>query len=387
MKAHFGNTNLLIMKKITATLLMIIFFTLIMNAQNDFKDLWLKVEQFEADGLPKSALQIVQEISIKSDKENNNPQIIKSLFYKSKFSLKLEEDAKLRVINNFKKQISISKFPTKNILQNILANLYWQYFKENLYKFYNRTKVEYKIDSADFRTWDINTLFKEIHTYFDTSLMHPEQLQHIKIEEFADILQINKESSIYRPTLYDFLANNALQFYKSSENSITKPSYKFVINNASFLKDAHTYSKLNITSKDSLSLQLNALKLYQNLIDFHLKENNKNALSEIDIQRLNFVFKHSNFNEKEPILLNTLQTSKKEITNHSASGLYAFEIANLFKKQANLNTSETKKTRFKNEKAIVICNEVINKYPSSFGAKKCRILKSQIEEKTLFYKS
>jgi len=106
MKAHFGNTNLLIMKKITATLLMIIFFTLIMNAQNDFKDLWLKVEQFEADGLPKSALQIVQEISIKSDKENNNPQIIKSLFYKSKFSLKLEEDAQLRVINNFKKQIS-----------------------------------------------------------------------------------------------------------------------------------------------------------------------------------------------------------------------------------------------------------------------------------------
>ena len=70
----------------------------------------------------------MQEISIKSDKENNNPQIIKSLFYKSKFSLKLEEDAQLTVINNFKKQISISKFPTKNILQNILANLYWQYY-------------------------------------------------------------------------------------------------------------------------------------------------------------------------------------------------------------------------------------------------------------------
>ena len=156
-----------------------------------------------------------------------------------------------------------------------------------------------------------------------------------------------------------------------------------MINNASFLKGAHTYSQLNITSKDSLSLQLNALKLYQNLIDFHLKENNKNALSEIDIQRLNFVYKHSNFNEKEPILLNTLQTSKKEITNHSASGLYAFEIANLFKKQANLNTSETKKNRFKNEKAIVICNEVINKYPNSFGAKKCRILKSQIDMKSL----
>ena len=217
------------MKKITITLLMIIVFSSISNAQNSFENLWLEVEKFEIDNLPKSALNSVDKIYSKAEKENNAAQIIKTLFYKSKFSLTLEEDAQLKVIENFKKHISKNSFPTKNVLQNILANLYWQYFTQNRYKFYNRTKTENKVNSNDFRTWDLNTLFEEIHTYFDVSLENSNKLQKIQIGDFSDILQINKESKIFRPTLFDFLTNNSLQFYKSSENAITRPSYKFTI--------------------------------------------------------------------------------------------------------------------------------------------------------------
>ena len=55
------------MKKITKTLLLIILFSTTINAQNNFKNLWLKVEQFEIDGLPKSALKIVEEIYTKAN--------------------------------------------------------------------------------------------------------------------------------------------------------------------------------------------------------------------------------------------------------------------------------------------------------------------------------
>ena len=89
------------MKKFTTTIVMILLFSLTTNAQNDFEKLWQQVEKFEVDGLPKSALKIVEEIYTKAEKTNNSPQIIKSLFYKSKFSLTLEEDAQLKVIHNF----------------------------------------------------------------------------------------------------------------------------------------------------------------------------------------------------------------------------------------------------------------------------------------------
>lgn len=358
------------MKKIT-TLLMIILFSLTTNAQNDFDNLWTQVEKLEVDGLPKSALEIVEEIYTKADKTNNAPQIIKSLFYQSKFTLILEEDAQLKVIDNFKKHIAKSIYPTKNVLQNVLANLYWQYFTQNRYKFYNRTKTASKVDTNDFRTWDLDTLFEEIHTYFNASLKEEEILQGIDISQFSDILQLQKTTKTYTPTLFDFLANNALSFYKSSETSITRPSYKFTIDNPDFLSDADTFAKLNITSKDSISLQLNALKTYQKLIDLHLITGNKNALANIDIQRLNFIYQNAAFDDVKSIILETFRTSKEKFKDNEASGLYAFEIAQTYKNQS------------KNKEALAISNQIIKDFPKSLGAQKCYVLKGQIEQKTL----
>ena len=193
------------MKKITTTLLMILLFSLTTNAQNNFDKLWTEVEKFEVDGLPKSALKIVDKIYTKADETNNAPQIIKSLFYQSKFTLVLEENAQLKVIDNFKKHIDKNTYPTKNVLQNVLANLYWQYFNQNRYKFYNRTKTNNKVDTNDFRTWDLDTLFEEIHNYFKASVKEDEILQGIDIAQFSDILQLQKTTKTYTSTLFDFL--------------------------------------------------------------------------------------------------------------------------------------------------------------------------------------
>ncbi|MFY9241977.1 MAG: alpha-2-macroglobulin, partial [Polaribacter sp.] len=276
------------MKKYTTSLILIILLSLTTNAQNKFDELWTQAEKLEVDGLSKSALEIVEKIYTQATETNTPPQIIKSLFYKSKFVLILEEEAQLKVIENFKSQIAKSSFPTKNVLQNILANLYWQYFNQNRYQFYNRTKTDTSSSSAlkndDFRTWDLDTLFQEIQTYFKASLEEEHQLQEIEIEKFSEILNLQKTTKTFSPTLFDFLANNALTFYKTSENSITKPAYQFQIDSPDFLKDADTFSNISMQSKDSLSLQLNALKIYQKLVCFHITNGTKNALANIDIE-------------------------------------------------------------------------------------------------------
>ena len=66
------------MKKLTTTLIMIIAFSSFSNAQDSFKDLWLQVDRFEKDNLPKSALKIVEDIYAKADTQNNAPQINKN---------------------------------------------------------------------------------------------------------------------------------------------------------------------------------------------------------------------------------------------------------------------------------------------------------------------
>ena len=371
--------------------------TYLVGAQNShYENLWKKVEQFETDDLPKSALKIVEDIYNEAEKANNTSQFIKAMLFKSKFALILEEDAQLKIINAFKKEIEQNPFPTKNILESLLANLYWQYFNQNRWQFYNRTKTSEKVDPStvsgqaqDFRTWDLQTLFDEIHLHYQNSLQNSNMLQLEALNTYDVLLNLQKDSKIYRPTLFDFLNHQALEFYKTNETHITKPAYKFEIDNSDFLCDDFTFSKLELKSKDSTSLQLNALKIYQDLIQFHIKNILPFALADVNIERLKFVNQYGSFSSKESLLLEVLKTESEKLKSHEVCGLYDFEIASvLFQQgqtyQPNPDSYRDKEdTRWKTKEAIDICNTVISKFPKSKGAEKCAILKQQIEQQTI----
>lgn len=86
--------------------------------QDSFDSLWKQVKNLEAENLTKSALKLVDTIAEKAKTENNGVQIIKALLYKSKFTLILEEDAQLEIVNDFKTEITNSQGATKNILHS-----------------------------------------------------------------------------------------------------------------------------------------------------------------------------------------------------------------------------------------------------------------------------
>ncbi len=369
--------------------LMLIFFANIAASQNDnYSKLWSEVEQFENQGLPKSALKVVQTIESKARSANHSSQIVKVLLFKSKLSLTLEEDAQLKIITDFKTEIDKSATPTKNLLQNVLANLYWQYFQQNRYKFYNRTKTESKVDPSDFRTWDLQTLFSEIHTYFDASLQNGLILQKTSLDPFDVIINKGEGSKLFRPTLYDFLSHNALNFYVTKEYNITKPAYKFEINDTNYLSNAKDYSTLQLISKDTASLEFKALKIYQDLIAFHLKDKNPIALTDVNIQRLKFVYENGRFTNKDKLLENAFKTESEAYDSNEVSALYNFELATLYTTQGNnYSTKKDAAIQWKLKEAIALCDRAITKFPESIGAKKCQRLKSQIEAPSLSIQS
>ncbi|MDN3666693.1 alpha-2-macroglobulin [Algibacter miyuki] len=371
--------------KNTLFILMTLLFSNLSSAQNsDYSELWKSVASFESEGLPKSALKVVATIEAQAKKDKNQPQIIKTMLYKGKYAMVLEDDAQLEIITDFKLKINNSDFPTKNILESVLANLYWQYFQQNRWKFYNRTKTTEKVDTEDFRTWDLQTLFTEIHDHFQNSLQNGLMLQQEDLAQYDVLLNVQENSKIYRPTLFDFLNHAALDFYKTDETHITKPAYKFEIDNPDYLKDSKTFSTLNIESKDATSLQLNALKIYQDVTRFHLKDASPFALAEINIERLKFVENHATFNDKERLLLEALKTERAQLKTHEVSGLYAFEIATIYFNESQKYQPLTVETnRWKAKDAIEICNSVISEFPKSRAAEKCAVLKSTIERKSL----
>ncbi|OBX27141.1 alpha-2-macroglobulin family protein [Gelidibacter algens] len=372
------------MKHIIAFSMVILFANFAQAQSKSYENLWKQVEKLDTEGLPKSALEVVEQISKLAVADKNTSQHIKSLLYQSKYALVLEEDAQLKIINNFKSQITTSEIPTKYILENMLANLYWQYFQENRYQFYNRTSTESKVDTEDFRTWDLRTLFEEIDSHYQNSLKNGLILQQTPLANSDDLLQKEKDSKLYRPTLFDFLNHNALEFYQTDENSITQPAYKFIIDTPKYLSDAQTFSDLDITHQDSTSLQLKALKIYKNLIAFHLKDKAPYALADVDIKRLHFIKNNATFPDKETVYLNTLKQASETYKSHEVSALYDFEIASFYYEQGqNFDPKTNADVRWKLKDAIAICDAVTQRFPKSKGAEKCTVLKTIILKPSL----
>ncbi|WP_298514466.1 MG2 domain-containing protein [uncultured Kordia sp.] len=366
------------------TIFMIVIFSQFSDAQEKYSQLWKEVTALEKKGLTKSAFEKVSEIYNLAKRDQNNPQIIKAFLHKSNYQLTLEENAELTVVNALKAEIASQTFPSKNMLQSILGQLYWQYFQANRYKFYNRTKTAEKVDANDFRTWDLDTLFKEVFSLLEASLENSEQLQGIDLKEFDAILNQQKGSKIYRPTVYDFLAHNALKFLKSSESAITKPSETFEIDNEEYLCDSKLFSELNLTSKDPLSQEFKALQIYQSLIRFHLNDKSPEALINVNIERLQFVQQNATFKDSKEKLMEAYQNEKTTYASHPYSGMYDAETAQLQKQFGDqFKVEQPEKYKWNYKTAVELCDAVIAKFPESEAAKKCKQIKGDILEKEI----
>ncbi len=361
------------------TLTMIILFSTFLNAQTNYESNWKKVQEHENNGLPKSALAEVELIYNQAKASKNSAQIIKCVLYKSKYALTLEEDAQLKIVNSIKKEIASANSPEKNMLESILANLYWQYFQQNRYKFYNRTNTSEKVDVTDFRTWDLHTIFKEIDTHFQNALENGLILKSTKLNEFDKILNLQNGSKTYRPTVYDFIAHKALDFYKTGESNLAQPEYKFEIDNPDFLGDNQQFVKANFSSKDIHSQKLQALKIYKDLTKFHLDDKDKSALVDLTLDRLSFVLANARLDNKNEIYFETLKRLQKAYRNFEISTEIDYRLAQYYQTEASkYSNAKDEKYQFQYQKALEVCDLAVLKFPKSNGAKKCQNLKNQI---------
>ncbi|HEY5392911.1 MAG TPA: hypothetical protein VIJ57_12385, partial [Hanamia sp.] len=108
---------------------------------NSYDAQWSKVENLQKKGLTKSALNDVEKIYRSAKRYKNEPQVIKALLFKINLKQDIEEDASVKAIDSVESEIASSKEPAKSILQSITAQLYWKYFQQNRFKFYQRTNT------------------------------------------------------------------------------------------------------------------------------------------------------------------------------------------------------------------------------------------------------
>ncbi len=191
--------------------------------QKTYESEWKEVESNVSKGLPQSALKIVDQIYLQSKAENNAPQFLKAAIYQVKLRADYQEDFMESSIAQVREELMNSREPIRQILHSIEAELYWRYYQGNRYKFMERTAVS-NPDTADIKTWDIRMLDNAVSYHYLSSLVDEDQLKKINLDPYDPILDTAKGSKLLRPTLYDFLAHRALDYFMNNEIEVTKPA-------------------------------------------------------------------------------------------------------------------------------------------------------------------
>src|SRR5690606_2945030 len=116
-------------------------------------------------------------------------------------------------------------------------------------------------------TWSVDDFHSKISALYLASLHNKELLQQTSLTSLEPII-VKGNVRHLRPTLYDLLAHQALEYFKTDERTIARPAYAFEFNEAVAFADAETFARHRFSTNDSLALEAKALALYQELILF-----------------------------------------------------------------------------------------------------------------------
>ncbi|MFL5764493.1 MAG: alpha-2-macroglobulin family protein [Bacteroidia bacterium] len=346
---------------------------------------WKKVDSLAGKGLTKSALDVVNGIYDKAKAENNAPQFVKAIIHRMKFEQYMEEYSLVKSLNKLNEEQKEAKYPVKPILQSMIAESYWQYYQNNRYRFYNRTETV-NFDNDDITTWDLKTIFTKVIENYQASLQNIDSLKRTPLNVYDDILVKYDQSRKFRPTLYDFLAHRAVDFYSNEEPDITRPAYKFELNSESYFWSCDQFINMGITSKDTLSSKFYAIKIMQDLMAFHSKDTDPKALIDVDLKRLKFVRKNSTSEIKDSLYLIALKDLEHKFTNDPSSSEVNYEIAQYYYEMGGkYNALQSEENKWMKKEALELCDAVIKKYPNTDGASNCKSLRSTIREKSIYF--
>ena len=318
------------MKSLMQVLILSFFIIITMSAgaQNIklYESDWKKIDELiQKKNLPKSALAEVKKLYIKVKAEKQDAQIIKALVYMSSLQQENREENQKLAIKEIENELAVHKEPAASILKSLLASLYLQYFQQQRWQLYNRSATV-NFAKEDVATWTTEDFHKKIGDLYLQSIGQEKLLQATSLEAYSAI--INKGNVRHlRPTLYDLLAHQALQYFQSSERTVKKPAYAFELTDVKAFAPAAVFAAHRFKTDDSLSLEFKALQIYQKLIGLHLKDARQDALIDVDIQRIQFVNGAATMGDKEAFYVAALNEIIARHKSRSATAQAAYLVA------------------------------------------------------------
>lgn len=334
----------------------------------DYEEQWKAVDKALSEGLPKTALEMVEVIYARAKEEDNRPQLIRAITYRVALHAATNEEDEVVLLRDLEEEIARSAQPVQAILTSMLADIYWNYYQQNRWIINDRTQVEDRPDD-DFRTWDATVFFDTTASLYRRSLEPAAELQALPAKDWQAILHGGSNSAAYRPTMFDILAHRALAFFQNDEVDLPSPQEDFEVTGLEMLAPVDAFLAEGIRSPNPDNPRFQALLIYQRLLRFHRAADSVTALVDCDLLRLDFAKNITRHEEKDTTYYEAVRVLHDRYLDDPISAQAGYYLA-----------------RYQHEKgdyaaAIARCREEMRRHPESRGAVNCRALEADILRK------
>ncbi|MCX6560525.1 MAG: MG2 domain-containing protein [Candidatus Aminicenantes bacterium] len=328
-------------------------------------ELWAQVAKAEKDGLPQTAVDLLKKIYTASAADRQPAEALRALTRQLILEATIEGNQPGPRLVRLQEEIGKAPESLKPMLRIVLARWYWSYFSRNRWRFTGRTATE-GVDDKDFTTWDLPRLLRTIDGLYQDIFKDAENLKKTPIAAFLGFLLPGDQPSTRRPTLYDFAAFEALEFYASGEQAAARPEDAFEITaDSAALAPAAEFLKYEPETTDQEAPALRALRVFQGLLAFHKGDADGDAAFDIDLQRLDFAKASAGDAARDRYI----QRLRELVEVHAASPLQASALA---------RWAEAVHESGDFIQAYALAKRGADAHPKSIGAANCRVLMARI---------
>ncbi|MEO3408052.1 alpha-2-macroglobulin family protein [Mucilaginibacter sp. CAU 1740] len=339
------------------------------SAQSKYDAIGFKIDSLAAVGLPKSALKEVDKLDKLAHSENNAAQQVHAVIYRMTFQSYIEENALVAIIAKLKADIAKAGYPVKPVLQSMLAEMYWNYYQQNRYQFRQRSHLEKQGD--DYTKWDLQSIIAEASRLYNLSLADVKREQETPIGILDGVLKGDKSIRYLRPTLYDFLVQRAFNFFLSDEPNLIKPKLPFSLNDVAFFADARSFINVRVKTTDTASIWYQGIKYLQQATAYHLNQNDQEALADLEMQRLGFLYGNSKLEKVDSLYLQAL---KNIAANYATKPISAEALVHIGLYYQQIDSLVVARGYYEKAK---------DAFPNSISGKNAAVYIKQIETKVL----
>lgn len=338
-------------------------------------ELWKRVSQAQKEGLPKTAIAQLEKIYSLAVAGRRWSEALKALVWRTTAqAVAADEPGEERIRRLIAEEPRVPA-ALRPLVRGILAHWYWDYFQENSWRFARRSATTAG-EGGDFTTWDVRRLVAHVDELYRGLLGEQAVLAQIPLSEFAGFLDPGDQPAALRPTLFDFLAREAIDFYVSAESDAVRPEEPFdIAADSPALAPAAEFIRERLTSPDANAPRYRALLTFQQLLRQHRDEPDPGAFLDHDLARLSFARRAAVGEGASDRYLSRLQ----EITTHCP----AHPLASTAWQYGAQELHDTGRL----VEALALAERGASAHPESAGGKNCWALASEIRARSLSLRS